>query len=196
MAIPNLEQNLQRLADMLQKIQKALGDYLEKQRQSFARFYFVGDEDLLEIIGNSKSIQHVQRHFPKMFAGITTTQFEAEGDKVVGMVSREGEQVGWSKPTIISEDPTIYVWLQKIEAAMQTSLAELLLKAITDMETLDIQEQQEDLVVLTQRLNMTRPRFPFVKSTPSLQPITASVVSMGKLSKVWVPSSRTLKLAD
>ena len=144
MAIPNLEQNLQRLADMLQKIQKALGDYLEKQRQSFARFYFVGDEDLLEIIGNSKSIQHVQRHFPKMFAGITTTQFEAEGDKVVGMVSREGEQVGWSKPTIISEDPTIYVWLQKIEAAMQTSLAELLLKAITDMETLDIQEQQED----------------------------------------------------
>ena len=73
MAIPNLEQNLQRLADMLQKIQKALGDYLEKQRQSFARFYFVGDEDLLEIIGNSKSIQHVQRHFPKMFAGITTT---------------------------------------------------------------------------------------------------------------------------
>ena len=79
---------------------------------------------------------------------------------------------------------------------MQTSLAELLLKAITDMETLDIQEQQEDLVVLTQRLNMTRPRFPFVKSTPSLQPITASVVSMGKLSKVWVPSSRTLKLAD
>ena len=44
---------------MLQKIQKALGDYLEKQRQNFARFYFVGDEDLLEIIGNSKEIKNV-----------------------------------------------------------------------------------------------------------------------------------------
>ena len=63
---------------------------------------------------------------------------------LVLLQASEGEQVGWSKPTIISEDPTIYVWLQKIEAAMQTSLAELLLKAITDMETLDIQEQQED----------------------------------------------------
>ena len=91
MSIPNLDQNLQRFSDMLQKIQKALGDYLEKQRQSFARFYFVGDEDLLEIIGNSKEIRMVQRHFPKMFAGITSTQFENEGDKITGMVSREGE---------------------------------------------------------------------------------------------------------
>lgn len=53
----------------------------------------------------------VQRHFPKMFAGITSTQFENEGDKITGMISREGEQVKFSKPTIISEDPTIYVWL-------------------------------------------------------------------------------------
>jgi dynein heavy chain 1 len=123
MSIQNLQSNLERFSDMLSKIQKALGDYLEKQRQSFARFYFVGDEDLLEIIGNSKEIRMVQRHFPKMFAGITSTNFEAEGDSILGMYSREGEYVKWSKPVTISEDPTIYVWLQKIEAAMQISLA-------------------------------------------------------------------------
>jgi len=44
---------------MLSKIQKALGEYLENQRSNFARFYFVGDEDLLEIIGNSKEIRMV-----------------------------------------------------------------------------------------------------------------------------------------
>lgn len=60
----------------------------------------------------------VQRHFPKMFAGITSTFFEAEGDKIMGMISREGEQVSFTKPTVISEDPTIYVWLAKIEANM------------------------------------------------------------------------------
>lgn len=43
---------LERLADMLGKIQKALGEYLERERNSFPRFYFVGDEDLLEIMGN------------------------------------------------------------------------------------------------------------------------------------------------
>lgn len=38
------------MSDNLAKVQKALGDYLEKQRSQFARFYFIGDEDLLEII--------------------------------------------------------------------------------------------------------------------------------------------------
>ena len=34
------------------------------------RFYFVGDEDLLEMIGNSKDVPAISRHFIKMFAGI------------------------------------------------------------------------------------------------------------------------------
>ena len=110
---------------MLSKIQKALGEYLENQRSNFARFYFVGDEDLLEIIGNSKEIRMVQRHFPKMFAGITQVNFEQEGDHLVGMYSREGEYVPFATGSsiqgttpgkiVISEDPTIYVWLTKIE---------------------------------------------------------------------------------
>jgi len=59
MKIPNLEKMLQTFTNSLQLIQKALGEYLEKQRSNFARFYFVGDEDLLEIIGNSKMIKNV-----------------------------------------------------------------------------------------------------------------------------------------
>ena len=56
----------------------------------------MGDEDLLEIIGNSKEIKNIQRHFPKMFAGITTVVAEKtqdDSDLVVGMNSREGESV-------------------------------------------------------------------------------------------------------
>ncbi len=36
-ALPNLQKSLERLADLLAKIQKALGDYLETQRSAFAR---------------------------------------------------------------------------------------------------------------------------------------------------------------
>ena len=50
-----MQRNLERLGDLLAKIQKALGEYLERERSAFPRFYFVGDEDLLEIIGNSKA---------------------------------------------------------------------------------------------------------------------------------------------
>jgi dynein heavy chain 1 len=35
--IPNVQKTLERLADLLNKIQKALGEYLEKQRASFPR---------------------------------------------------------------------------------------------------------------------------------------------------------------
>lgn len=72
MNIQSLQKTLERLSEMLANIQKALGDYLETQRAAFARFYFIGDEDLLEIIGNSKDVAIVQRHFTKMYAGITS----------------------------------------------------------------------------------------------------------------------------
>lgn len=72
MNIQGLQKTLERLSELLANVQKALGDYLETQRSAFARFYFVGDEDLLEIIGNSKDVAIVQRHFTKMYAGITS----------------------------------------------------------------------------------------------------------------------------
>ena len=36
--IPNLQRMLERLADLLSKVQKALGEYLERERSSFARY--------------------------------------------------------------------------------------------------------------------------------------------------------------
>ena len=36
--IPGVKRQLERLADLLGKIQKALGEYLEKERASFPRF--------------------------------------------------------------------------------------------------------------------------------------------------------------
>ena len=122
-ALQNLQKSLERLADLLAKIQKALDDYLETQRSAFARFYFVVDEDLLEIIGNSKDVTNVQRHFPKMFAGITTVNSLENGNMVSGMNSREGDSVKLEEDIKISEDPKINIWLGKIEDQMRFSLA-------------------------------------------------------------------------
>jgi len=56
-------------------------------------FYFVGDEDLLEIIGNSKSVDKLQKHFKKMFAGIAAVQLSEDNNTIHGIASREGEEV-------------------------------------------------------------------------------------------------------
>lgn len=62
------------------------------------RFYFVGDEDLLEIIGNSKNLPRLQKHFKKMFAGIAAVLLNEENTEILGVASREGEEVRMSFP--------------------------------------------------------------------------------------------------
>ena len=69
-----------------------------------------------------------------MFAGITTLNYDHDGDHLIGMNSREGESVPFAKDVIISEDPTIYKWLSKVEEAMQVALAVLLEKSVKEQE--------------------------------------------------------------
>ena len=69
---------------------------------------------------------------------------ENEGDSLTGMNSKEGESVPFSKNVVISEDPTIYAWLNKIQNAMQVSLAVQLGTALTELEILDRNSQQDE----------------------------------------------------
>ena len=91
--IPGILKSLEKLADFLAKIQHALGKYLEWERVLFLRFYFIGDEDLLGIIGNSKNIDKLQKHFKKMFTGIVTVKLLEDGSVIHGISSEEGEEV-------------------------------------------------------------------------------------------------------
>ncbi|PFH54718.1 hypothetical protein AMATHDRAFT_72478 [Amanita thiersii Skay4041] len=134
MNIQGIQKSLERLADLLNKIQKALGEYLERERSSFPRFYFVGDEDLLEIIGNSKDILRIMKHLKKMFAGISTIILDEDLTQIQGMASREGEEVRFTEPILLKDYAKINDWLAKLEGMMQLSLASLLTDAVADLQ--------------------------------------------------------------
>lgn len=116
------------------KIQKALGEYLERERTSFPRFYFVGDEDLLEIIGNSKNIARLQKHFKKMFAGVASILLNEDNTIITGIASREGEEVLFRTPVSTAEHPKINEWLTLVEKEMRVTLASSLAQAVQDIK--------------------------------------------------------------
>ncbi|KGO60550.1 Dynein heavy chain, domain-2 [Penicillium expansum] len=129
LAIVDVQKSLERLADLLNKIQKALGEYLERERVSFPRFYFVGDEDLLEIIGNSNDIFRVAKHFKKMFAGMSGLVMD-DDNNIVAFTSKEGEEVRLKKEVNLLKTPRINDWLSALETSMKLTLAELLGEAV------------------------------------------------------------------
>lgn len=48
------------MLDQLERCQKALNSFLEEKRSAFPRLYFIGDEDLLEILGQSSNPEVIQ----------------------------------------------------------------------------------------------------------------------------------------
>nr|XP_018911901.1 PREDICTED: dynein heavy chain, cytoplasmic [Bemisia tabaci] len=132
--IQGVQRALERLADLLGKIQKALGEYLERERTSFPRFYFVGDEDLLEIIGNSKNIARLQKHFKKMFAGVSAILLNDDSTVITGIASREGEEVKFCTPVSTTNNPKINEWLTCVEREMRITLASYLAQAVQDIK--------------------------------------------------------------
>jgi dynein heavy chain 1, cytosolic len=128
---------LESYAETLNGIQKALGEYLEKQRLAFPRFYFVGDEDLLEIIGNAKDPIKVIRHLPKMFAGIESLELASGGQSITGMSSKEGERVTFVESIDVKKFPSIHEWLGQVEYQMRNTLASLLEEAVESQQSWD-----------------------------------------------------------
>ncbi|KAF5872560.1 putative dynein heavy chain protein [Botrytis fragariae] len=133
--ISGVQKSLERLAELLNKIQKALGEYLERERVSFPRFYFVGDEDLLEIIGNSNDTLRIAKHFKKMFAGLSGLIMDEE-QVISGFTSKEGEEVRLKKEISLIKTPKINDWLTLLENSMKSTLAELLAEAVEQYEAI------------------------------------------------------------
>jgi len=141
--IEYVHRQLERQDAALHKIQKALGAYLKRQRAAFSRFYFVGDEDLLEIVGNASEPSKVTQHLSKMFASLAQVRLETrEGGKdggqvvaITAMMSKEGEEVTLRKPVIFHPAKSaVRDWLQELESEMRATLAYLLAKAVEEEE--------------------------------------------------------------
>jgi dynein heavy chain len=59
----------------LDVVQRGLRDYLESKRAVFARFYFLSNDDLLEILSQTKEVENVRPHLRKVFENLMDVTF-------------------------------------------------------------------------------------------------------------------------
>ncbi|XP_040202767.1 dynein heavy chain 2, axonemal [Rana temporaria] len=123
---PGLLEKLGEMNSVLEGIQKSLDLYLETKRHIFPRFYFLSNDDLLEILGQSRNPEAVQPHLKKCFDNIKSLKIQKAGHKYegAGMFSAEGEYVEFTHPVLL-EGP-VEAWLCDIERTMRWTLKELL----------------------------------------------------------------------
>jgi hypothetical protein len=86
-------QNFRESNKMLDMVQKGLADYLETKRLAFSRFFFLSNDELLQILSQSKNPLAVQPHLRKCFEAISDLDFK-EDLEITAMNSGEREKVG------------------------------------------------------------------------------------------------------
>lgn len=81
----------------LEAIQKSLDMYLETKKVIFPRFYFISNDQLLEILGLSKNPMKIQDFFKDLFDSIVSLKMQKAptGSKIeaLSMFSEDGEEV-------------------------------------------------------------------------------------------------------
>ncbi|CEO98015.1 hypothetical protein PBRA_006129 [Plasmodiophora brassicae] len=130
-AMAGLDDRLASMADQLDRCQRALAEFLEAKRSLFPRFYFIGDDALLEILGQADNPAVIQSHLKKLFQGIDSVRFD--GPAIVAMVSGDGEVVNLRAKVALSAD--VDEWLSRLADEMRKTLAGLLVDCVATTTT-------------------------------------------------------------
>jgi dynein heavy chain len=69
---------LTRHNETMEEIERNLADYLDEKRRGFARFYFISNDELLNLLANQAKLEVMSGYLGNLFEGIS--KFALDGD--------------------------------------------------------------------------------------------------------------------
>jgi len=109
-------------------VQKGLDDYLQTKRDAFARFYFLSNDELLEILSQTKDPTRVQPFLCKVFENIKKVTF-GQDMIITEMFSAEGEKIALLNHRA-TKDKFVECWMGELEDEMCQSVRNVMSIAI------------------------------------------------------------------
>lgn len=139
LSIQEIQKVMERTFESLKKVRRSLSDYLEKQRELFPRFYFIGNEDLLQIIGSGNNTSDVTStinlHIKKMFSGIMRIAYSPESSCISGIYGDLDEYIPLISPVSLIKFPKLNEWLLKLETEIRLTLSNITGRAIKILDS-------------------------------------------------------------
>lgn len=134
---------------ILDQIMLCLEAYLESKRIVFPRFYFLSNDELIEIIAQARNARAVQPFMSKCFDAIWRIQFENDDEEgkplqlekdgeensptnILSMISVEREVIKFL--TKVKSTGNVEFWLSRLEDEMRNTLRSLMFIAIGDYD--------------------------------------------------------------
>ncbi|OEH75824.1 hypothetical protein cyc_04028 [Cyclospora cayetanensis] len=104
------------LADLQRKVE----DCLDSKRMAFPRFYFLSNEELLNIVSKAKQPAALQESFQKCFDGLQAVALGANGTVIKAVYSQEREKIDLLSPVNVLAP--VEQWFASLEEAIVNSL--------------------------------------------------------------------------
>ncbi|KAK7195048.1 dynein heavy chain [Novymonas esmeraldas] len=127
-----LKHDLETYIKELEKVLVSLEKKLEEKRRAFPRFYFLSNDDLLDLLAKVKTPELMMPHMLKMFDGIKSLSFGAQND-ITHINSMEGERVELDHQGIKARGP-VEVWMDLLEREMFATLRRRGQRCLEDYE--------------------------------------------------------------
>ena len=119
-SIPNFHTSLSEILEALTSIRNSLNGFLETCREQYPRFYFLGNDELLKILGSTNSIETVSKYMQKMFGSISNIQ--SKDEIIYGVQSVEGEVFDLEDNINVTIYESPAKWLAELEQQIGMTL--------------------------------------------------------------------------